>query len=161
MPNPIRSGSPRGFAVAGVIAILGLPVAGGAQQASYESLNACQRVPGADVAAAVSGKAIDERPVNVKGLTAARCVYGVEVAGTRRAFVVWVNPAADFDGLRQASEPPVTDVKGVGDEAFAVTDKDTKRVQLTARTRGKVTVQVTSERMDWAQAVAKVALSKF
>jgi hypothetical protein len=32
---------------------------------------------------------------------------------------------------------------------------------LTARLRGKVTVQVTSDRMDWAQAVAKVALSKF
>jgi hypothetical protein len=82
-------------------------------------------------------------------------------SGARHAFVVWVNPADDFGGLRDASDPPITDVKGVGDEAFATTDKDTKRIQLTARLRGKVTVQVTSDRMDWAQAVARVALSKF
>jgi hypothetical protein len=75
--------------------------------------------------------------------------------------VVWVNPVGDFDGLRDASEPPVTDVTGVGDDAFATTDADTKRIQLTARVRGKVAVQVTSERMDWAQAVARLALSKF
>jgi hypothetical protein len=127
----------------------------------YESLNACERVPPADVAAAVSGRALDHRPVNHKGLTAARCVYGIEIAGARRAFVVWINPVGDFDGLREASEPPITDVKGVGDDAFATTDQDTKRVQLTARVRGKVTVQVTSDRMEWAQAIARVALSKF
>jgi hypothetical protein len=131
------------------------------QQASYESLNACERVPPADVAAALSGRALDHRPVNHKGLTAARCVYAIEIAGARRAFVVWINPVGDFDGLREASQPPVTGVTGVGDDAFATTDKDTKRVQLTARVRGKVTVQVTSERMEWAQAVARVALSKF
>jgi hypothetical protein len=131
------------------------------QQTTYESLNACERVPPADVAAALSGRALDHRPVNHKGLTAARCVYGIEVAGARRAFVVWINPVGDFDELREASEPPVTEVNGVGDAAFATTDKDTKRVQLTARVRGKVTVQVTSERMEWAQAIARVALSKF
>jgi hypothetical protein len=138
-----------------------LPLAGDGQTTTYASLNVCQRVPGSAVAAAVSGKPIDERPVNFPDLTAARCVYGIEIAGTRRAFVVWVNPVDDFDGLRKASEPPIADVKGVGDEAFATTDADTKRIQLTARVRGKVTVQVTSERRDWAEAVAKMALSKF
>jgi hypothetical protein len=133
----------------------------GAGQTSFETLNVCERVPPADVAAVVSGRALDGRPVNVKGLTAARCVYGIEIAGARRAFVIWINPAADFEGLRKATDPPVEEIKGVGDEAFAITDKDTKRIQLTARARGKVTVQVTSERMEWAQAVAKVALSKF
>jgi hypothetical protein len=141
--------------------LLGVSVAGGAQQSSYETLNVCQRVPSTAIAAAVSGRQVDERPINRKGLTAARCVYGVEIAGTRRAFVVWVSPVGDFEGLREASDPPIADVKDVGDEAFAITDKDTKRIHLTARLRGKVTVQVTSERMDWARAVAGVALSKF
>jgi hypothetical protein len=140
--------------------LLGVPIAG-AQLTSFESLNVCERVPSAEIAKAVSGRPVDSRPVNVKGLTAARCVYGIDIEGTRRAFVVWVNPVDDFDGLRDASTPPLTEVKGVGDAAFATTDKDTKRVQLTARARGKVTVQVTSERMEWAQAVARVALSKF
>jgi hypothetical protein len=133
----------------------------GAQQTSFESLNVCERVPSAEVAKALSGRPVDARPVNVKGLTAARCVYRIEIEGTPRAFVIWVNPVDDFDGLRKASTPPVTDVKGVGDDAFATTDMDTKRVQVTARARGKATVQVTSERMEWAQAAARVALSKF
>lgn len=149
-----------GASVVGIALTLGA-TARGAQQTSFESLNACQRVPSAAVATALSGRPVDERPVNSKGLTAARCVYGIEISGARHAFVVWVNPADDFGGLRDASDPPIIDVKGVGDEAFATTDKDTKRIQLTARVRGKVTVQVTSDRMDWAQAVARVALSKF
>jgi hypothetical protein len=156
-----RSSSLCWLAVAGVAVTLGPSAAGGAQQTSYESLNACQRLPSAAIAAAVSGRSIDERPENSKGLTAARCIYGIEIAGTRRTFVVWVNPVSDFDGLRQASDPPITDVKGVGDDAFAITHQDTKRIQLTARVRGKVTVQVFSDRLDWAQAVARVALSKF
>ena len=121
----------------------------------------CERVPSTAVAEAVSGRPVDAKPINSKGLAAARCVYGIEIAGTRRAFVVWVNPVGDFEDLRKGSTPPVTDVKGVGDDAFAITDGDTKRIQLTARLRGKVTVQVTSERMEWAQAVARAALSKF
>jgi hypothetical protein len=132
-----------------------------AQQTSFESLNVCERLPSAEIAKALSGRAVDARPVNVKGLTAARCIYGIEIEGARRAIVVWVNPVGDFDGLRDATTPPVTIVKGVGDDAFATTDNDTKRVQLTARTRGKVTVQVTSDRMEWAQTAARVALSKF
>ena len=151
----------RTLVAAGVAMLLGFSLAGAAQQSSYESLNVCQRVPSTAIAAAVSGRQIDERPINSKGLSAARCVYGIEIAGARHAFVVWVSPASDFDGLREASDPPIADVKGVGDDAFAITDKDTKRIQLTARLRGKVTVQVTSDRMDWAQAVARVALSKF
>jgi len=133
----------------------------GAQQTSFESLDVCERVPSAEIAKALSGRPVDARPVNVKGLTAARCVYGIEIEGTRRAFVAWVNPVADYDELRKVSTPPVTDVKGVGDDAFATTDKDTKRVSVTARARGKATVQVTSERMERAQAAARVALSKF
>ena len=145
----------------GTAMVLGLPVASAAQQASYEALNVCQRVPSAAVAAAVSGRPLEERPVNIKGFSAARCVYFIEIAGIRHPFVVWVNPVADFDGLREASDPPVADVKGVGDDAFATTDPDTMRVQVTARVRGKVAVQVTGDRLDWAQAVARVALSKF
>jgi hypothetical protein len=145
---------------AGVVLALAA-AAGSAQQTSYESLNVCEKVPAAELATALAGRVLDAKPVNIKGFVAARCVYGIEITGTRRAFVLWVNPAADFDGLRKASEPPVTVVKDVGDEAFATTDNDTKRTQLTARARGKVTVQVTSEKLEWAQTVAKVALSKF
>jgi hypothetical protein len=141
-----------------LVLISGLPAAG--QQPSFGSLNVCERVPIADVAAAVAGRALESRPVDSKGMAAARCVYGLEIAGARRAFVIWMNPPEDFDDFRKSAVNRL-DVRDVGDEAFETADPDTKRVQLTARRRGKVTVQVTADRSSWAQAVAKVALAKF
>jgi len=58
----------------GIAVMLGRATGSGAPQTSFKSLNACQRVPGTAVAAALSGRPVDERPVNSKGLTAARCV---------------------------------------------------------------------------------------
>ena len=112
------------------------------------------------VAAAVAGRALDARPINKPGLAAARCVYGLEVDGARRALVLWVNPVGDYDDFRKSATAPV-DIRDVGDDAFETTDGETKRVQLTARRRGKVMVQVTADRSAWAQAVAKLALTKF
>jgi len=148
-------------AVLGAAVVLAAATTASPQERSYEALNVCERVPLAELAKALSGRALDAKPVNIKGFVAARCVYGIEIAGARQAFVVWVNPVTDFDGLRSASEPPVVAVTGVGDDAFATTDKESKRTQLTARVRGRVTVQVTSSRLDWAQTAARVALSKF
>jgi hypothetical protein len=131
-----------------------------APQTSFESVNVCERVPIDEVAAAVAGRALESRPINSKGLAAARCVYGLEIDGARRALVLWVNPAADYDDFRKSATAPVA-VRDVGDEAFETTDPETKRVQLTARRRGKATVQVTADRSPWAQAVARLALTKF
>ena len=144
--------------------ILGLLLVAGslpaAQQTSFDSVNVCERITVDQVAAAVAGRALDARPINKPGLAAARCVYGLEVDGARRALVLWVNPVADYDDFRKSATAPV-DVRDVGDDAFETTDAETKRVQLTARRRGKVTVQVTADRSAWAQAVAKLALTKF
>ena len=143
---------------AAIVLIAGLPAAG--QQPSSGSMNVCDRVPIADVAAAVAGRALEARPGDTRGLTTARCVYGLEIDGARRAIVLWTSDAGDYDDFRKSAANRV-DVRDVGDEAFETTDPDTKRVQLTARRRGKLTVQVTADRSSWAQAVAKVALSKF
>jgi hypothetical protein len=132
----------------------------GRQTTNFASLNVCERVPIADVAAAVAGRALESRPVDAKGMPAARCVYGIEIEGARRALVIWMSPAADFDDFRKSASGAV-DVRDVGDAAFQTTDADTKRVQLTTLRRGKVTVQVTADRAAWAEAVAKQALAKF
>jgi hypothetical protein len=130
------------------------------QPTSFESINVCERVPLDEVAAAVAGRALESRPINSKGLAAARCVYGLEIDGARRALVLGVNAAADYDDFRKSATAPVP-VRDLGDEAFETADPETKRVQLTARSRGKVTVQVTADRSPWAQAVARLALTKF
>ncbi len=144
------------------IALLGGGVPA-AQPTSFESVNVCERVPIDEVAAAVAGRALESRPINSKGLAAARCVYGLEIDGARRALVLWVNPAADYDDFRKSATAPVAvrDLGPFSDEAFETTDPETKRVQLTARRRGKATVQVTADRSPWAAAVARLALTKF
>lgn len=144
--------------VSAAMLIAGLTAAG--QQPSFGSWNVCERVPIADVAAAVGGRALESRQGDSRGLTTARCVYGLEIDGARRAIVVWTSGAGDYDDFRKSAVNRV-DVRDVGDEAFETADPETKRVQLTARRRGKLTVQVTADRSSWAQAVAKVALSKF
>jgi hypothetical protein len=128
---------------------------------SFESVNVCERVTGDAVAGAVGGRLLDTRPVNVKDFASARCIYGVDIGGTRRSFVVWFNPADDFVGLRKAAEPPVKPVSGVGDDAYLTFDKDAKRHMVTATKQGKVTIQVTGEQVDWVQAIARLVLSKF
>lgn len=141
-----------------LVLVAGLPAAG--QQPASGSMNVCDRVPIADVAAAVAGHALESRPGDTRGLTTARCVYGLEIDGARRAIVLWTSGAGDYDDFRKSAAKRV-DVRDVGDEAFETADPETKRVQLTARRRGRLTVQVTADRSSWAQAVAKVALSKF
>ena len=129
-------------------------------QPSFEAVNVCERVPIDQVAAAVAGRALESRPINSKGMAAARCVYGLEIDGARRALVLWVNPAADYDDFHKSAAAPAA-VRDLGDEAFEVIDPETKRAQVTARRRGKATVQVTADRSPWAQAVARLALTKF
>jgi hypothetical protein len=132
-----------------------------APPASFESVNVCERLPSEAVAGAVGGRALDAKPVNIKGFAPARCVYGIEIDKKRQAFVVWMNPADDFDGLRKAAEPPVTPLSGIGDQAYWTLDKETKRHWLTAVARGKVTIQVSGEKLDSLQSIARLALSKF
>ena len=69
---------------------------------------------------------------------------------------MWLNPADDFPGLRDASEGPVKPLQGIGDEAFLRIDEDSKRYWPTAVKRGKVTIQISGDRADWVEAVARV-----
>jgi hypothetical protein len=131
-----------------------------ADPASFERVNVCERVPGEAVATAVSGTLIDVRPVNTAGMTAARCVYGITIEGTRRAFVLWASPPNEYEGLRKAAEGPVTPVSGVGDAAHQTFDAETKRYWLRAMKAGKATVQVSGERPEQVRAIALLALGK-
>ena len=145
---------------------LGGSVPGSAQTAatppaSFETVNACERVTGEAVAKALAGKLLDARPVNVKGFVAARCVYRVEIGGAPHPFVLWLNPPTDYDGLRKAASGSVKTIAGIGAAAHLTFDEETKRYTLTAVKPGQVTIQVTGEQVDWLQAIARLALSKF
>lgn len=128
---------------------------------SFATINVCERVPGEEVATAVKGKLIDVRPVNIAGFEAARCVYGIDLGDARQTFVLWFNPASDYDGLRKAASGLVKPLAEIGDAAHLTTDADTKRVIITAIKRGKVTIQATGAREEWVRDLATLALSKF
>ena len=133
----------------------------GSPPASFEAVNVCERVSGDAVAKALEATLLEVRPVNVKGLTAARCVYRLQMGGAPRAFVLWLNPPADYDGLRKAASGSVKPVSGLGAAAHLTFDGETKRYTLTAVKPERVTIQVTGEQVDWLQAIARLALSKF
>jgi hypothetical protein len=145
----------------------GGPVPGSAQTpaavppASFETVNVCERVTGESVAKAVAGKLLDVRPINVKGFVAARCIYRVEIDGAPHPFVLWLNPASDYEGLRKAASGPIKTVTGIGAAAHLTLDEGTKRYTLTAVKPGQVTIQVTGGQVDWVQTLARLAMSKF
>jgi len=149
------------FVTCGVPHALAQKAAARAQEPGFETTNVCQRVPGEDVATAVKGTLLDVRPVNIAGFAAARCVYGIDVSDARQTFVLWLNPASDYDGLRKAASGLVKPLPDIGDAAHLTTDSDTKRVIITTTKRGKVTIQATGAREEWVRAVAMLALSKF
>lgn len=128
---------------------------------SFEMTNVCERVPGEEVATAVKGKLLDVRPVNVAGYASARCIYGVDIGEARQTFLIWFNPASDYDDLRKVASGLVKPMADIGDAAHLTTDSDTKRVIITATKRRKVTIQVTGEREEWVSSLATLALSKF
>lgn len=155
-------------AVAVAATAIGLHSSVGARQSraaqsptTFESVNVCERVTGDALAKAVGGRALDARPINLKNVEWARCVYGTEIDGARRAFVLWFNPASDFEGLRQAAGRSAKPVTGVGDEAYVTFDDETKRHSLTAMKRGVATIQITGEQQDWVRRIAVLALSTF
>jgi hypothetical protein len=151
-----------GSAAAIVAAILASTPALRAQAStSFEKVNICTRVPGEAVAAAVSGKLLETRPVNIKDFAAARCIYGIEIGGARRMFAIWISAASEYEGLRNAADGPVTPIAGVGDKAHQTFDNDSKRYWLRAVQRDKVTVEVSGDRPEWLQPIARLALSKF
>lgn len=126
----------------------------------FETTNVCERVTGESVATALKGQLLDVRPVNLMGLPTARCVYGVDIDNGRRTFVLWLNPAGDYEGLRKVAQSPKP-VTGIGDAAHMTIDADSKRYSLTATQRNKVTIQVTGDQADWVEAIARLALASF
>lgn len=126
----------------------------------FQTTNVCERVTGESIATALEGQLLDVRPVNLMGLPTARCVYGIDIDDGRRTFVLWLNPASDYDGLRKAAESPKP-VTGIGDAAHMTIDKDSKRYSLTATKRNRVTLQVTGDQADWVETIARLTLATF
>jgi hypothetical protein len=130
-----------------------------------KALDVCQAVPGEAVAKAVGGQFAEARPFAAKDSTLARCTYQVTLpgagSGARKAYVVWVYPAADFESLRKFTAGRISEVPGLGDGAHAFQDSGDGRFKIRVLKRGDVTIEATADTADAARKVAETALACF
>jgi hypothetical protein len=120
----------------------------------YATLNACEAMPGDVVARALGGKLAEARPFMDKSFS--RCTYFITPSGSdqRLGYVVWLQPAADFDELKKATEERITIVTGLGDAAYAFQDKGDGRFKMNVLKRGDLMFQATA---NTAESVRKIA----
>ena len=118
----------------------------------------CQLVPGDAVARAVAATLNDARPFYDKNFS--RCTYLVTLKATSKpaGYVVWMQPEADFEGLKAFSESPLTPVPGLGDGAYGFEDKEYKRFKIRVLKRGDLMFEATGDSAASARKVADVVV---
>jgi hypothetical protein len=149
------------FAVALAAAATGVSWAQGGR--SLQALDVCKVVPGESIAVAVGGKLGEARPFISAESELTRCTYLVDVPApekvARKAFVIWLYPPADFVELRGTTEGRITDIRGLGDEAYGFQDPGDGRSKVRVLRRGDVTIEATADTQDAARKIAGVALA--
>lgn len=121
----------------------------------------CELLPGEILASELGAMLVEARFFPLPDSEASRCVYTVaSPRGEQTAFVVWVMPEAEYDGLRDAADQPVEEVRDVGEKAFQFVDPDSSRINLIAVSRGRFVVQVTGDDAGQVRQVAALALSR-
>lgn len=157
------------LAVPGFLAFLGLGVGiaaspfpgqgrGGQATRDWTTLDVCQLVPGEAVAKAVGATLKEARPFSDK--TFSRCTYLVTITATNKpgGYVLWMQPEANFEDLKQYTEAPLTPVAGLGDGAYIFQDKGDGRFKLRVLKRGDLMFEATGESAESARKVADVAV---
>lgn len=125
----------------------------------WTTLNVCQLVPGDVVAQAVGATLNQAQPFFDK--TFSRCTYRVTLKATNKpaGYVVWMQPEADFEGLKGVTESPMTPVPGLGDGAYIFEDKEYGRFKLRVLKRGDLMFEATGDSAISARKVADVVVA--
>lgn len=155
------------------LAILALCAVTRAQPAAAQAVAAdsqlpCTKVPGIVVAATLGGRVTNTIDSGWLDPGEARCRYYLRSAGsdtTSRIYVLYIQPASDYAGLKENAPAATRDVAGVGDAAYMFIDPDTKRFWLTAVRRGggglSVTVSGPPPDFESVRKLAALALSRY
>ena len=124
----------------------------------WTRLNVCELVPGDAVAQAVGARLNQARPTYDK--TFSRCTYQVTLAATTKpaGYIVWMQPEADFEALKQYAESPLTAVTGLGDGAYIFQDKGDGRFKLRVLKRGDLMFEATGDSPESTRRVADVVV---
>jgi hypothetical protein len=127
------------------------------QTRDYRTFNVCEFIPGDAIARSVGAKLTQSRPTFDKDWS--RCAYYVTDAnGKPSGYVVWIQPAEDFEELKKHIEQPIASVSGLGDAAYVFQDDD-RRFKLNVLTRGDFMFQATADTQESARRVAETVLA--
>jgi hypothetical protein len=145
-----------GFLIAAVAACA-VPVMSAHQKRDYTKFNVCELIPGDAIARAVGAKLTQSLPTFDKNWS--RCAYYVtEANGKPNGYVVWIQPAEDFEELKKYIDKPLTPVSGVGDAAYLFQDDD-GRFKLNVLKRGDLMFQASGGTPESARKVADTVLA--
>jgi hypothetical protein len=145
-----------GFLIAAV-ATFAVPVMFAVQTREYTTFNVCEFIPGEAIARAVGGRLTQSRPTFDKNWS--RCAYSVtDATGKPNGYVVWIQPAEDFEELKKHIEQAITTVSGLGDAAYVFQDDD-RRFKLNVLKRGDLMFQATADTQEAARKVADTVLA--
>lgn len=130
-----------------------------------DSLLPCNKVPAAIVGATLGGRVTNAISSGWVDQGEARCRYYLRAPGadtTSRIYILYIQPAEDYDGLKEVAEG-AQDVPGVGDDAHTYVDADNHRHWITAVLRGRISVTVTAPPGDFASGkkLAILALGRY
>ena len=78
--------------------------------------------------------------------------------GKPSGYVVWIQPAEDFEELKKHIEQPIASVSGLGDAAYVFQDDD-RRFKLNVLKRGDFMFQATADTREAARKVADTVLA--
>ena len=132
------------------------------QAAQADSQLPCHKVPAAVVATALGGRVTNTINSGWVDQGEARCRYYLRKPGsdtTSQIYILYIQPAEDYDGLKEAATAPTTDVPGVGDGAYFYIDPETKRFWMVAR--GRITITVSGPDLPSARKLAALALTRY
>jgi hypothetical protein len=120
----------------------------------YATLNVCEAVPGDVVARALGGKLAEVRHFSDKAFS--RCTYFIVPSGSdkRLGYVVWMQPATDFEELKKSTAETITVVPGLGDAAYFFQDKGDGRFKINVLKRGDLMFQATANTAESARKIA-------
>lgn len=124
----------------------------------------CNKVPAAVVAEALGGRVTNTINSGWVAAGEARCRYYLRSTGTdttSRIYILYIQPPADYDGLKESATAPPRDVPGVGDAAYFYIDPETKRFWVTAAVRSRISVTVSGPDFASARKLAALALARY
>ncbi len=127
------------------------------------ALNVCQRVPGKEVAQALSGELSGVLPFPASDEQPARCRYAVKLSAsgrsTERAYIVYLMTPSDFDKRRVQVANPMTPVPKLADVAYVTYAPAGEAATLFVLKRGTAAIEIMGEDRAQLVKIARVVLA--